>query len=166
METHQLRWLSPIGLLSIEATEQHLVSVAFLDDFAPQLPPNPSPPTFLEEVLTQLKSYFKGGKSQFSLPIAFEGTPFQQRVWRAIASIPLGETRTYQSLASELGDTKAVRAIGSASALNKLLIVIPCHRIVGSDGSLTGYAGGLWRKKWLLEHEQRIAGKPQQLSIF
>lgn len=165
MNTYQIKWLSPIGIISVEGTKEVITTIQFQDGVSP-ISPKEEAPLLLKEAIQQIKAYFSGGKNQFSLSLKYEGTPFQKKVWESIDQIPIGETASYQQLAEKLGDKKAVRAVGSASSLNKFLIVIPCHRIVGSDGSLTGYAGGVWRKKWLLEHEKKIAGRPHQLSIF
>lgn len=110
----------------------------------------------------ELGAYFRGELHKFTFPLRFEGTDFQKRVWRALLEIPYGKTLSYLELARQLGDEKAVRAVAAANGKNPLWIVVPCHRVIGSDGSLTGYAGGLWRKKWLLEHEGAI----KQMSLF
>lgn len=99
------------------------------------------------------KSIFSGQRTDFDLLLRPQGTAFQQRVWQSLTQIPHGKTTTYLNQAKELGDVKAIRAVASANGKNPLWILVPCHRVVGSDGSLTGYAGGVWRKKWLLEHE-------------
>ena len=105
-------------------------------------------------LVDQLEGYFAGQLTNFDLRLATGGTPFQRRVWDALRSIPYGTTTTYGELAAELGKPRAVRAVGSANGRNPISIVIPCHRVVGADGSLTGYGGGLLRKKWLLAHER------------
>ena len=101
----------------------------------------------------QLSEYFEKQRTVFEIPIVLTGTPFQERVWMALQEIPFGKTMTYQSLTNQLGNPKAIRAVAGANGANKMAIIIPCHRVVGSDGSMTGYAGGIWRKQWLLEHE-------------
>lgn len=118
------------------------------------------------QVQQQLNEYFNGKRKAFELPLMLTGTDFQKRVWQALTDIPYGETRTYMQQAKTLGDEKAIRAVARANGENCLAIVVPCHRIVGSDGSLTGYAGGLKAKKWLLEHEARVAGRSIQGTIF
>ncbi len=105
----------------------------------------------------ELGEYFAGTRKTFDIPLAPSGTPFQERVWEQLLSIPYGETRTYAEQAAALGDPKAVRASASANGRNPVAILVPCHRVVGSDGSLTGYAGGLWRKRFLLELERGAA---------
>lgn len=107
----------------------------------------------LAEARRQLEQYFTGQRQRFELPLAPEGTPFQLAVLRALAEIPYGQTRTYADIARQLGQPKATRAVGAANRRNPLAIILPCHRVIGSDGSLTGYAGGLDAKRWLLRHE-------------
>ena len=101
----------------------------------------------------QLSEYFDGQRRSFSVPLVLTGTPFQIQVWQALTTIPIGETRSYQQQANALQRPKAVRAVANANGMNKISILVPCHRVIGSDGSLTGYGGGLWRKQWLLDHE-------------
>ena len=103
---------------------------------------------------TQLGEYFQGTRREFSVPLHAPGSPFQRRVWNALQTIPYGETTHYQALAEQLGKPAAVRAVAAANGANRLSILIPCHRVIGKDGSLTGYGGGLQRKQWLLDHEQ------------
>lgn len=110
-------------------------------------------PSVLQEAVTQLNDYFQGNRTHFDFKLNPKGTDFQQKVWQALLEIPYGKTTTYLEQSKKLGDVKAIRAVASANGKNPLWIVVPCHRVIGSDGSLTGYAGGLWRKKWLLEHE-------------
>lgn len=102
---------------------------------------------------TQLQEYFEKKRTSFSFLINPSGTAFQQKVWQELLTIPYGKTYSYLELSKKLGDVKAIRAVAAANGKNPLWIVVPCHRVIGSDGSLTGYAGGLWRKKWLLDHE-------------
>ena len=110
-------------------------------------------PELLQDCVYQLNEYFEGKRQTFSLKLNPQGTDFQQKVWKALQTIPYGTTTTYLKLSQQLGDVKAIRAVANANGKNPLWIVIPCHRVIGSDGSLTGYAGGLHRKQWLLEHE-------------
>ena len=107
----------------------------------------------LKKSATQIESYFTGGFTDFSVPLELWGTPFQTTVWKAVAKIPAGETRSYADVASAIGRPRAMRAVGAAQAANPLPILIPCHRVIGTDGRLTGYAGGLEVKQWLLDHE-------------
>lgn len=106
----------------------------------------------------QLAAYFEGELTMFDLPIVMEGTPFQMRVWESLRSIPFGETVSYAEIARRIGNATAVRAVGAANGRNPVAIVVPCHRVIGADGSLTGYGGGIERKKWLLAHEERVRG--------
>lgn len=111
----------------------------------------------------QLEEYFSGQREIFSLPLSPKGTSFQNKVWNALLEIPYGKVISYQKQALNFGDAKSIRAIAHANALNPIAILIPCHRVIGSDGSLTGYAGGIWRKKWLLEHEGSLS---RQENLF
>ena len=119
-------------------------------------------PTELKEVVLQLQEYFAGKRTQFNFEMNPKGTDFQKKVWKELLEIPYGKTTSYLELSKKLGDVKAIRAVASANGKNPLWIVVPCHRVIGTDGSLTGYAGGLWRKKWLLEHENPV----KQESLF
>jgi methylated-DNA-[protein]-cysteine S-methyltransferase len=110
-------------------------------------------PLELKDAVKELQEYFEGKRTKFTFALNPKGTDFQQKVWKALLEIPYGKTTSYMDLTKKLGDVKAIRAVASANGKNPLWIVVPCHRVIGSDGSLTGYAGGLWRKKWLLEHE-------------
>jgi len=116
-------------------------------------------------VIDALKRYFAGELREFKLALAPDGTPFQRRVWDELVRIPYGETISYTELARRIGDERAVRAVGSANGANPIPIVVPCHRVIGADGTLTGYAGGLERKRALLELEARQCGKPVQLAL-
>ena len=113
-------------------------------------------PEAFKLVVAQLQEYFDGKRTSFSFPINPKGTEFQRKVWNELLQIPFGTTCSYLELSKKIGDAKAVRAVAAANGKNPLWIAIPCHRVIGSDGSLTGYAGGLWRKKWLLSHENPV----------
>lgn len=119
-------------------------------------------PASLSEACNQLKAYFRGERTQFDVPLLPEGTDFQKTVWKKLMEIPYGSTLSYGELAASLGNPGAVRAVASANAQNPIWILIPCHRVVGSDGTLKGYAGGLDRKKWLLDLESGS----RQFSLF
>jgi methylated-DNA-[protein]-cysteine S-methyltransferase len=119
-------------------------------------------PECLQDCVYQLNEYFEGKRTHFDLQLNPEGTDFQKSVWDALRTIPYGKTISYLNLSKQLGDVKAIRAIANANGKNPLWIVVPCHRVIGSDGSLTGYAGGLYRKQWLLEHESPY----KQQSLF
>ena len=119
-------------------------------------------PEVLEDAVYQINEYFEGKRTVFTIDLNPEGTDFQKRVWKALLEIPFGKTTSYLELSKTLGDAKAIRAVASANGKNPLWIIVPCHRVIGSDGSLTGYAGGLHRKQWLLEHESPF----KQTSLF
>lgn len=147
---HECVITTPIGPLRLVASEAALVAVEPVDAA-------PSPPTHpvLAEAARELDAWFRGELRAFETPLAPAGTPFQAQVWAALARIPFGETRTYAELAASIGRPGAARAVGAANARNPLAVVIPCHRVVGADGALTGYAWGLDKKRWLLDHERR-----------
>ncbi len=140
---------SPVGTLEITADNVCIRNVSFCQKEA-QLQ---SHSTILDECATQLDEYFNKQRTQFDLPLNPIGTEFQKSVWGQLQNIPFGTTISYMDLAKRLGDPKVIRAAATANGKNPIAIIIPCHRVIGSDGSLTGYAGGLRRKKWLLEHE-------------
>jgi len=114
----------------------------------------------------QISEYFEGIRKEFTLPLVTPGTPFQQIVWKELTKIPFGTTRSYHEQSVALGKPKSVRAVANANGMNRISIIIPCHRVIGSDGNLTGYGGGLRRKKWLLDHEKQYSGKPIDLELF
>lgn len=148
---------SPLGIVKISGDASGISEIKIEgDQISSEIPED------LQEPVGQLHSYFEGTLEQFSFKINPEGTPFQKKVWEALLQIPFGKTVSYLQLSKEMGDVKAIRAVASANGKNPLWIVVPCHRVIGTDGSLTGYAGGLWRKKWLLEHENPSA----QQSLF
>jgi AraC family transcriptional regulator, regulatory protein of adaptative response / methylated-DNA-[protein]-cysteine methyltransferase len=114
----------------------------------------------------ELEEYFEGTLKEFSVPLVTPGTPFQQAVWKELINIRYGTTRSYQEQSVALGRPDSVRAVANANGMNRISIIIPCHRVIGSDGNLTGYGGGLKRKKWLLDHEKKFSGLPLDLSLF
>ena len=148
---------SPIGPLLLVKNERGLCSLTMQGQpGAPEPQPSwRSDPARLAVERAQLGEYFAGERTRFDLVLAPEGTPFQLRVWQALLAIPYAATTTYAALASSLGMPRAARAVGAANARNPLSIVVPCHRVIGAAGALTGYAGGIARKKWLLAHERR-----------
>ncbi len=150
---------TPLGIAKLEGDESGLASITVLND---DIPVSTVIPELLEDAAYQLQEYFEGTRDSFSLTLNPNGTDFQKRVWEALQDIPYGKTLSYLELSKILGDVKAIRAVAAANGKNPLWIVIPCHRVIGSDGSLTGYAGGLHRKKWLLVH----AGPAKQQSLF
>lgn len=149
---------SPLGATKIVGDANGISEISILSDgkLATQIPKE------LQSCVSQLQEYFDGQRHHFDFKINPQGTEFQQKVWRELLNIPFGKTISYLELSKKLGDVKAIRAVASANGRNPLWIVVPCHRVIGTDGSLTGYAGGLWRKKWLLEHENPTT----QQSLF
>ena len=138
--------------MEITTNNDKIISVSFVD-VIPPLSGRTSP--VLEEVIVQLDEYFAGKRKGFDLPLEIKGTEFQRFVWCELMKITYDTTISYSQLAEKAGDIKAVRAVANAVAANKLAVIIPCHRVIGKDGSLTGYRWGIGRKKWLLEHERR-----------
>ena len=120
----------------------------------------------LHNLKKQLNDYFNGDLKKFTVPLVTPGTDFQKEVWNELLEIPFGKTRSYQEQANALNKPDSVRAVANANGMNRISIVIPCHRVIGSDGRLTGYGGGLKRKKWLLDHEKKYSGKPFEMTLF
>lgn len=153
---------SPIGLIQIKSINQKICSVLFVEKetepFTIDTPLN-------KECIRQLKEYFSGARLTFDIPFFQIGTDFQQLVWNELLNIPYGTTLSYGQIARKIGDFKSVRAVGTTNGKNKISIIVPCHRVIGSDGSLTGYAGELWRKEWLLKHEVEHSG-PIEGQLF
>ena len=149
---------SPLGITKIVGDENGISIISVLSEREIST----TIPNELKEAVTQLQDYFAGNRINFTFKLNPKGTDFQQRVWQELLNIPFSKTLSYLELSKKLGDVKAIRAVASANGKNPLWIVIPCHRVIGKDGSLTGYAGGLWRKKWLLEHESPT----NQQSLF
>lgn len=144
---------SPIGVLRIVATTEGIIEVIFVEQQTDE--ENPSPIT--QECVQELQEYFNGHRKTFTSQLNPEGTAFQQKVWQLLHAIPFGQTATYLQQSERLGNVKAIRAVGNANGKNPIAIIVPCHRVIGTNGKLIGYAGGAWRKQWLLEHEQHIA---------
>lgn len=149
---------SPLGITKIVGDENGISEISVLSEGkkTAKVPDN------LKECVSQLREYFDGQRQDFDFKMNPKGTEFQQKVWQELLNIPFGKTMSYLDLSKKLGDVKAIRAVASANGRNPLWIAVPCHRVIGTDGSLTGYAGGLWRKKWLLEHES----PSRQQSLF
>lgn len=160
---------SPVGPLLLAGNDEALHFLSFPSGhkaFGPRADWVPSDAPF-DEVRRQLDAYFAGTLRQFDLPLALSGTDFQNRVWRLLAQIPFGETRSYGEQARLIGRPKASRAVGAANGNNPLPVILPCHRVVGSNGALTGFGGGLPVKEYLLNHEARVAGRGDpQMSLF
>jgi AraC family transcriptional regulator, regulatory protein of adaptative response / methylated-DNA-[protein]-cysteine methyltransferase len=120
----------------------------------------------LTSLIKQLEEYFTGSRKDFSIPLVTPGTDFQNEVWTGLQKIPYGDTRSYQEQAKALNRPDSVRAVANANGMNRISIIIPCHRVIGSNGKLTGYGGGLKRKKWLLDHERKYSGKAVDMQLF
>ncbi len=146
---------SPIGLLEIGGTDEGIQTVDFVET-EPNSANTLANPLLLAECISQLDEYFKGQRQNFSVKLDLHGTLFQQNVWQQLLHIPYGKTTSYLEIARLIQNEKAVRAVGQANGRNKVVIIVPCHRIIQHNGKLGGYGGGVWRKKWLLEHEQKF----------
>ncbi|MBC9794630.1 methylated-DNA--[protein]-cysteine S-methyltransferase [Sinomicrobium weinanense] len=151
---------TPLGPTRIRGDENGIASISALN--TEDITYDEVIPEELEDCVYQLREYFEGKRREFHLKLNPDGSDFQKRVWEELLKIPYGRTMSYLELSKKLGDVKAIRAVAAANGKNPLWIIVPCHRVIGSDGSLTGYAGGLWRKKWLLEHESPY----KQQSLF
>lgn len=149
---------TPLGTTKIKGDENGVAIISILQEgeISKKIPLE------LKGVVKELNEYFDGKRTEFTFQLNPKGTDFQKKVWQALLTIPYGKTISYLDLSKQLGDVKAIRAVASANGKNPLWIVIPCHRVIGTDGSLTGYAGGLWRKKWLLDLENPV----KQQSLF
>ena len=156
---NQIFLKTPLGTARISGDVEGVSAIQLLDE---KIPTSTEIPDFLQSAFQQLNDYFNGELEEFSLKLNPQGTAFQQKVWKALNEIPFGKTCSYLDLSRKLGDEKAIRAVASANGKNPLWVVVPCHRVIGSNGSLTGYAGGLQRKQWLLNHENNTS----QLSMF
>ena len=150
---------TPLGHAKIVGNENGITSVSIVDNHVEL---SDTIPESLLDCVIQLKEYFNESRRTFDLKLNPEGTTFQKKVWNQLETIPFGKTISYLQLSKQLGDIKAIRAVANANGKNPLWILIPCHRVIGSDGSLTGYAGGLYRKQWLLNHESDY----KQQSLF
>lgn len=150
---------SPIGWLELRGGPLGITAVHFVSgEVRPEELGLPVP-AHLSPCLRQLDEYFRGTRRTFSVGLDLQGTAFQKRIWGLLLKIPFGWTESYRGIAAAAGNVKATRAVGGANHRNPVSIIIPCHRVVGADGRLTGYGGGLWRKEWLLDHERRIAAE-------
>lgn len=161
MSLHLTYYSSPIGIIEITGNEEGIVSLYFVDakkDDSQLIPAE------LKECVYQLDEYFKGIRKEFGLKLNPQGSEFQKKVWNQLLTVPFGKTASYLQISKQLGDSNATRAVGNANGSNPISIVVPCHRIIGSNGKLTGYSGGLWRKEWLLNHEKTLLfGKQAEL---
>ncbi len=156
---------SPVGELELAQEGEELLWVKFLETQKEKRPKHEATESILfKKTIHQLDLYFKNELEVFDLPLSLRGTDFQKEVWQKLTLIPFGKTISYLTLSKQVGDVKAIRAVASTNGKNRFAIIIPCHRVIGTDGSLTGYAGDLWRKKWLLEHELKNTNK--QIDLF
>jgi len=167
LESNSTYYKTPIGIAKITGDYNGIQAITFitnnLDDENPKsIGIAEDIPECLRECVLQLKEYFKGERTNFNLLLNPQGTKFQKLVWQELCDIEYGKTTSYLVQSKKIGDVKAVRAVAAANGKNPISIVIPCHRVIGSDSSLTGYAGGIWRKKWLLDYENPL----KQLSLF
>ena len=147
-------FFSPTGMIELISNNDFLLELNFVDEKRFPIKSNP----LLENASEQLKEYFSHNRIEFAIPMAPHGTDFQKRVWNELLKIPFGKTITYYNLAQRLGNAKVIRAAANANGKNPIAIIIACHRVIGMDGSLTGYAGGIHRKKWLLDFETGVLG--------
>ena len=153
--------VTPIGQVVIKANNLAVYFIGF-----PEMIPDEFPNELTELASSQLSEYFNGVRQQFDFAIEQPGSDFQQTVWKELLSLEVGKPISYASLSKKMNSPLAIRAIAAANGKNNLMIVIPCHRVIGSNGKLVGYAGGLWRKKWLLDHEVTMSGSGQSSLIF
>lgn len=151
---------TPIGKLMINANEFGITSVLFSDRESEEIVNKNS---LINSCENQLNEYFLGVRKDFDLKLEIKGTLFQNQVWKELEKISFGKTCSYLDIAKKMNNVGSIRAVGTANGSNQHAIILPCHRVIGSDGKLTGYAGGLWRKKWLLDHEQKFADGVQKL---
>ena len=151
MQTYRACHHSEIGPLEVVGNQKGILTVTFGAD---EFETDRNLPALMAECLRQLTEYFKGRRQKFSIPLVLEGTDFQKAVWRQLQKIPFGQTASYGDIARAVGSPRAFRAVGNANNKNPIPLIIPCHRVIGSDGKLVGFGGGIWRKEWLLEHEQ------------
>lgn len=169
METFTAYYHSPIGTISIKTYGDSIAEILFVnswkgdtvneDEVSYAVPQSP----VIKKCIKQLDEYFSGKRKRFDLRLTFSGSAFQRQVWNELLNIPYGKNISYLTLSKRIENVKAIRAVGTANGSNKICIIVPCHRVIGSDGSLVGYGGDLWRKKWLLDHEAKIAHGVQEL---
>lgn len=142
---------SPIGLIEISGTADAIRSLNFVEERRDESCSN----WLVDQAVKEIKEYFDGNREQFDVPLDLQGTAFQEAVWQELLKIPYGSTASYGDIAKAMGNPKAVRAVGGANHRNPIALIVPCHRVIGSDGSMTGYGSGIWRKEWLLKHERK-----------
>lgn len=156
MQTFRACYRSKIGPIEIAGNQKGILTITFLEK---EFSPDRNLPERMKQCLGQLDEYYKGRRQKFSVPLLLKGTDFQKTVWRQLQKIPFGRTASYGDIARAIGKPKAFRAVGHANNKNPIPIIIPCHRVIGSDGQLVGFGGGLWRKRWLLSHEEGLSRK-------
>ncbi|HWB25459.1 MAG TPA: methylated-DNA--[protein]-cysteine S-methyltransferase [Chitinophagaceae bacterium] len=154
---------SPLGMLKMGGTDAYIAELSYVDNQDQVTHGEPGISEVMHQCTEELIEFFNGKRRVFDIPVYQEGTTFQQRVWAELLNIPFGKTISYLEQAKRVGDAKAIRAVASTNGKNKLAIIVPCHRVIGSDKTLIGYGGGLWRKKWLLQHEFKIMHGVQTL---
>ncbi len=169
MQTETIFYTSPIGILELGSADDFLTTLLFINSWKGKkidekeiffIPPTT---TILKKCVVQLNEYFAGTRKIFDLNFSLKGTSFQEQVWTELTNIPYGQTISYLTLSKRINNVKAIRAVGTANGNNAISIIIPCHRVIGSNGDLIGYGGDLWRKKWLLEHEEKYQNGVQTL---
>ena len=161
-ETYSTYYRSPVGILKIAGTDNYISEVSFIDDASNMEEPQ-SDHYLLNKCVEEFIEYFNGKRLSFDIPVYQKGTDFQTRVWSELLNINFGKTISYMTLAKRLGNPDCIRAAAGSNGKNKICIIVPCHRVVGSNQQLVGFSGGLWRKRWLLEHENKIANGVQTL---
>jgi len=161
MQTFKTYYKSPLGPIEIVGSKDSIIALDFVEDM---LPGDDELTFCVKECLKQVDEYFKGERREFFLNLQPEGTEFQKSVWRQLEKIPYGKTTSYGKVADVIGKPNASRAVGSANGKNPIAIIIPCHRVIGSDGSLTGYGGGVWRKRWLIGFERGEVQPPTDIT--
>ncbi len=154
---------SPVGLLKIGGTDNYIAELSFVDNKEQVVHGEPGISDVIHQCTEELIEFFHGKRRKFDIPVHQDGTEFQKRVWSELLTIPYGKTINYLELSKRIGDVKAIRAAASTNGKNKIAIIVSCHRVIGRNNSLVGYAGGLWRKKWLLDLEFKIAHGVQTL---
>ncbi len=163
MNTYYTYYQSPLGMLKIGGTDNYLCELTFVDNPEQVTHGEPGISEVMHQCTEELIEFFNGKRRAFDIPVYQEGTVFQQQVWGELLNIPFGKTISYLEQAKRVGDAKAIRAVATTNGKNKISIIVPCHRVIGSDKTLIGYGGGLWRKKWLLQHEFKIMHGVQTL---
>lgn len=149
---------SPLGKIILQSTATALIKLDFFDGQTIQYPAAPVP-SILRQCIKELNEYFAKKRMAFSVPLSQEGTVFQLSVWNALKTIPYGTVKSYFDIATQIGNPKAVRAVGMTNGKNPIGIIVPCHRVIGKNGKMVGYASGIWRKEWLLDHERKTLSK-------